>query len=106
MVQADSADTTNTSGVTLTRKGERYVALHGNQAYFAAMAKLRREAEDEIDRLLAFLDNLDGDPDFEPEQEVRIHFRADGSIEVEEYDDSDLEPSIGRPEMMDQAKAW
>ncbi|WP_128089473.1 hypothetical protein [Bradyrhizobium viridifuturi] len=33
---------------------------------FQAMGRLRKEAQDEIDRLLAFLDQLDGDPDLEP----------------------------------------
>ena len=67
MVQADNPNTTNPSDVRLTRKGELYADAHDpNRDYFAALATLRKQAVEEIDRLLSFLDNLDGDTDLEP----------------------------------------
>jgi hypothetical protein len=36
------------------------------EAAFQAIGRLRKEAQDEIDRLLSFLDATDGDADFEP----------------------------------------
>ena len=36
-------------------------APHLNSAYFSQLARLRREAQTEIDRLLDFLDRLDVD---------------------------------------------
>ena len=53
MAQAEPANTTNPSGVTLTRKGERYVLEHlrapeSPEEYFRALATLRKAARDEI----------------------------------------------------------
>lgn len=46
-----------------------------------AIHKLRREAVEEINRLIAFLDETDGDPDLEPD--------------VDAEPDEDAEPSLG-----------
>ncbi len=71
MSQAEPANTTNPSGVTLTRKGERYVFEHlkvpeSPEEYFRALATLRKAARDEIEKLIDFLDKVAGDPDLEP----------------------------------------
>jgi hypothetical protein len=87
MDQADNPNSTNPSGVALTRKGERYAAA---------------QRTDEIERLLTFLDNLDGDPDFEPEQELEI--LPDGTIL--EHEDGDDESSLGATNDLSQARAW
>jgi hypothetical protein len=36
------------------------------EQFFQALGRLRREAQDEIERLLAFLDSTEPDPDLEP----------------------------------------
>lgn len=68
MDHAENLHTTNPSGVTLTRKGER--AVH-QQAMARSLAiaekkRIRLEAGEEIERLMTILDRLDGDPDLEP----------------------------------------
>lgn len=55
-----------------------------------AIHKLRREAVEEINRLIAFLDETDGDPDFEPE--------ADNEPDV------DAEPSLGSVHAINQLR--
>lgn len=60
--------------IALTRKGERYA--------LAALARLRAEAEEEIERLLSFLDETDVDPDLEPAGD-------------ENDEDGDREPALG-----------
>ncbi len=57
-----------------------------------ALARLRREAEAEIERLLDFLDELDPDPDIEPDGDELDDDRED------DEDDGDLEPSFGASE--------
>jgi hypothetical protein len=37
-----------------------------SEQFFQALGRLRREAQDEIERLLAFLDRTEPDPDQEP----------------------------------------
>jgi hypothetical protein len=115
MDQATEPHTTNPADVSLTRKGERYAATYDpNAEYFAALGKLRREAAAEIDRLLQFIDNLDGDPDLEdgaddePIEDTEPSLgwtlaghrgRLDGVLDVDvELDEADAEPSLASPE--------
>jgi hypothetical protein len=59
---------------------------------FKAIGRLRKEARDEIDRLIRFLDETDNHMELEPE---------------DEGDDAEEEPSLGSLDrMMDQSKAW
>jgi hypothetical protein len=59
---------------------------------FQAIGKLRKEARDEIDRLVRFLDETENHMELEPE---------------DEGDDGELEPSLGSfDRMTDQSKAW
>lgn len=59
---------------------------------FRAIGRLRKEARDEIDRLIRFLDETDNHMELEPE---------------DEGDDADDEPSLGSfDRMADQSKAW
>lgn len=88
---------------------------HLNSAYFGQLARLRREAQAEIDRLLDFLDRLDGDPDLEDggddepslgwlerQRGFTAHAEVTTLPDLEESE-GDLEPSLGRPdEIMDQ----
>jgi hypothetical protein len=96
MIQADSVHSTpptNTSpnnplGLARQQR-ERERALR-------RVAKLRRKASDEIDRLLAFLDASDPYASTELEQD-------DGNDEPEGHD----EPSLGSfDRMMNQEKSW
>ncbi len=81
MSQADSVPITTTAEIALTRKGERYAVDHRNPEHVQhlaapnpthvshlhpdALADLRRQAEDEIERLIGILDRMDGDFDLE-----------------------------------------
>jgi hypothetical protein len=59
---------------------------------FQAIGRLRKEARDEIDRLIRFLDDSDNHMEPEPEDEA---------------DDSELESSLGSfDRVVDQSKAW
>ena len=59
---------------------------------FQAIGRLRKEARDEIARLIRFLDETDNHMEREPEDEA---------------DDSETEPSLGSfDRMADQSKAW
>jgi hypothetical protein len=59
---------------------------------FQAIGRLRREAREEIDRLIRFLDDTDNHMEREPD---------------DEGDDSEIEPSLGSfDRTMDQSKAW
>ncbi len=59
---------------------------------FQAIGRLRKEARDEIDRLIRFLDETDNHMEREPDDEA---------------DDGDTEPSLGSfDRMTDQSKAW
>lgn len=88
---------------------------HLNSAYFGQLALLRREAQAEIDRLLDFLDRLDGDPDLEDggddepslgwlERQRGFVAHAESATAPDlEVGEGDLEPSLGRPdEIVDQ----
>lgn len=55
-----------------------------------ALARLREEVEDTIEKLIAFLDRLDGDPDLEP----TFGYLMPGAIDEAEPD-VDFEPSLG-----------
>jgi hypothetical protein len=59
---------------------------------FRAIGRLRKEARDEIDRLIRFLDDTDDHMEREPD---------------DEGDESEIEPSLGSFESMtDQSNAW
>jgi hypothetical protein len=59
---------------------------------FQAIGRLRKEARDEIDRLVRFLDDTENHMELEPEDEA---------------DDSEMEASLGSfDHMVDQSKAW
>ena len=59
---------------------------------FQAIGRLRKDARDEIDRLIRFLDHTDNHMELEPE---------------EEGDEADAEPSLGSfDQMPNQDKAW
>ena len=59
---------------------------------FQAIGRLRKEARDEIDRLIRFLDETDNHMEREPDDEA---------------DDSEAEPSLGSfDRRLDQSKAW
>lgn len=118
MSQAEAANTTSASEIALTPKGERYAAehsadplLYGIQTLpMRKLRRLRKEAEEEIDRLLALIDRIDGDADLEPSlgaPEIRQRpggfvFATDGAQlrwargarDDREDDGDDLEPSL------------
>jgi hypothetical protein len=59
---------------------------------FKRYGRLRKEARDEIDRLVRFLDETENHMELEPEDEA---------------DDGEAEPSLGSfDRMTDQSKAW
>lgn len=59
---------------------------------FQTIGRLRKDARDEIDRLIRFLDESDDHMEREPEDEA---------------DDSEAEPSLGSfDRMMDQSESW
>lgn len=62
---------------------------------FQAIGRLRKEAQDEIERLLAFLDETDGDPDLEPSLAGYSPGMDDREAEPEhEEDGGDAEPNV------------
>lgn len=82
------------------------------ETFFQAIGRLRREAQDEIERLLAFLDATEGDPDAEPslgwtsslghyletpaDLIGNANFGDDRESDDSDYEpDTDLEPSLG-----------
>ena len=104
MDQADSVHSTpptNTSADTLERPADSAGALYVKtpvtpEEIFQAIGRLRKEARDEIDRLIRFLDKTDDYVSRELEVE-------DGNDEPE----GDEEPSLGSfDRMADQSKAW
>lgn len=70
----------------------------------ASLMRLREQAAAEIDRLLAFLDATDGDPDIEddPSEPTDTRIKALGGHDAphteDDEDGADNEPSLGRPE--------
>jgi hypothetical protein len=109
MSTADAVPTTNPS-IELTRKGER-AAIEGAPDRMTAVAEKRRlyiVAAREVERLLAFLDRLDGDPDLEDgaDDEPSLGFTRcgagvrpwDAGDDDREADDSESEASLGSPE--------
>jgi hypothetical protein len=88
MSQADSTNTTGVSGVG----GEGiYLPVDVTpEQLFQAIGRLRKEARDEIDRLVRFLDETENHMELE-----------------DEADDSEMEPSLGSFErVVDQSNAW
>ena len=137
MTQADSVHSTpriNTSSPELPPSIELQVDLHPHWGPFDAVAaairaghplanllRLRQEAADEVERLLAFLDETEGDPDIEAGGEptdaeiceaagrVCDHHEDDedgADSEPEETDDDMIrESSLGWPER-DSQRIW
>jgi hypothetical protein len=65
-----------------------------------ALRRLRTEASGEVERLLAFLDRLDGDPDLEIDDDLEPSLGGDDR-ELDQSDDepgTDEEPLLGAPE--------
>lgn len=97
MTRADSVHSTpplNTSALTPTAGLDWLdIAADAKPAdIFRAIGKLRKEARDEIERLIRFPDETENHMEQEPEDEA---------------DDSDLEPSLGSfDRMTNQEKAW
>jgi hypothetical protein len=58
------------------------------------LARLRREAEAEVERLLTFLDQTEADPDLEPSFGNELPAGSPDECEPE----ADMEPSLGAPE--------
>lgn len=59
-----------------------------NLEYRRALAKLRKEAENEVERLIAFLDELSPDPDLEDDE-------LGEEDDPAEHDDEDVEVDAG-----------
>jgi hypothetical protein len=102
MSTADAVPTTNPS-IELTKKGDR--AATGASAHRNAVAEKQRlyiVAAGEVERLLAFLDRLDGDPDLEANGDLEpslagVGFDPTGGDD-RELDQSDDEPDVeGEP---------
>lgn len=78
---------------------------------FTAIGRLRKEALDEIDRLLAFLDATDGDADLEPSlgfaevEPGRLAPSHAGAADDREEED-ELEASLGAPENHGSQVYW
>ena len=87
------ADSTNTTGVSGFGGEGLYLPVDVTpEQLFQAIGRLRKEARDEIDRLVRFLDETENHMELEPEDEA---------------DDSEMEPSLGSFErVVDQSKAW
>src|SRR2546429_4782179 len=98
MTQADSVHSTpplNTSSISPTA-GLDWLDVKADaspQEIFRAIGQLRKEAKDEIDRLIRFLDETENHMELEP---------CDDEGEGE-----DAEPSLGSfDRMIDQSKSW
>lgn len=106
MSQADSANITNlpTQFTEGRRRAIREAALARHRA-IARKQAIRKEAAAEIERLLALLDRLDGDPDLEPSEdsEPTLGWSA-GGAPVRAFDsaDGEVEPSLGWTAIIDQ----
>src|ERR1700727_658740 len=87
------ADSTNTTGVSGVGGEDLYLPVDVTpEQLFQAIGRLRKEARDEIDRLVRFLDETEKHIELEPEDKA---------------DDSEMEPSRGSFErVVDQSKAW
>lgn len=109
MSTADAVPTTNPS-IALTKKGER-AAIEGAPDRMTAVAEKRRlytVAAREVERMLAFLDRLDGDPDLEANDDLEpslaglgVDFSGGDDRELDQSDDepdSEGEPLLGAPE--------
>ena len=87
------------SGVMLTRKGQKYADHHSHrrpsQRTLRQLAKLRQEAEAEIERLIGFLDKTEPDPDLEPSLAGDYNNHAGDFGDDREADDAEREPTFG-----------
>ncbi|MDH2343239.1 hypothetical protein [Bradyrhizobium sp. SSUT77] len=73
MIEADSVHSTPRANSPIERHADSAGELYRRtdispEQFFQALGRLRSEAEDEIERLLAFLDRTEPDPDLEPEE--------------------------------------
>jgi hypothetical protein len=124
MMQAENPTSTNlSSGVFLTRKGERVVAeqaaarsLNNILGYPEDYSPddLRRDAEGMVEELLRLLDAMDGDPDLEPngdelDQSFTNSSCRTSSVFGGDYEDAEEEdpgePSLASPESVQTSEA-
>jgi hypothetical protein len=71
MTQADSVHSTPRASSPIERPADSAGELYRRtdispEQFFQPLGRLRKEARDEIERLLAFLDRTEPDPDLEP----------------------------------------
>jgi hypothetical protein len=71
---------------------------------FQAIGRLRKEARDEIDRLIRFLDATEPDPDFEPNL-AGSNSGFVPALDDAEADSVDDEPTLGATEALNQDEA-
>ncbi|MCF2523900.1 hypothetical protein [Bradyrhizobium sp. G127] len=76
------------------------IQMQERQSALKTIARLRRQARDEIDRLIRFLDESDLDPDLEDtgDDEPSIGFCYEADLELDDCDaedNGDREPSLG-----------
>ena len=90
MAQADTTDTTNPPAAEKPREPSFLPTDISPEEVFRAIGRLRKEARDEIHRLIQFLDQTDNH--MEREQAVDDVACDDNELEVGEGDD---EPSLG-----------
>ena len=90
MAQADSTDTTNPPAPEKPQESLYLPTDISPEEVFKAIERLRKEARDEIDRLIRFLDETDNH--MEREEAVDDVACDDDELEVGEGDD---EPSLG-----------
>jgi hypothetical protein len=92
MAQADSDNSTPAPAAEKPQDSLYMPTDTTPEQLFRAIGKLRKDARDEIDRLIRFLDETDNHMEREPE---------------DEGDEADAEPSLGSfDRMTDQGKAW
>ena len=93
MAQAESDNSTPAPGAEKPQDSLYLPTDITPEQLFRAIGKLRKDARDEIDRLIRFLDETDNHMELEPCDE-------DGEGE-------DAEPSLGSfDRMIDQSKSW
>jgi hypothetical protein len=71
------------------------IQMQERQTALKTLARLRREARDEIDRLIRFLDESDLDPDLEDTNDQEDENEHGTELDAGELDRSDDEPSLG-----------
>ena len=104
MAQADTDNSTTTPAPEKPQESLYLPTDNSPEELFKAIGRLRKEARDEIDRLIRFLDESDNHMEREPEDEG-----DDAELEDDDpsEDDGLREPSLGAFDGHDnQAIAW